>query len=68
MKNTEKLNNMLLIWQKKSKSPPVSKYHQKQYEKFMKTTDKDDLKEAFVEKVEPEPEKVPRYNLRGVNK
>ena len=47
---------------------PVSKYHQKQYEKFMKTTDKDDLKEAFVEKVEPEPEKVPRYNLRGINK
>ena len=52
----------------KSKSPPVSKYHQKQYEKFMETTDKDDLKEAFVEKSEPEPEKVPRYNLRGVNK
>lgn len=52
----------------KSKSPPVSKYHQKQFEKFMKTTNKDDLKEAFVEKSEPEPEKVPRYNLRGINK
>lgn len=52
----------------KSKSTPVSKYHQKQYEKFMETTDKDDLKEAFVEKSEPEPEKVPRYNLRGLNK
>jgi len=46
----------------KSKSPPVSKYHQKQYEKFMKTTDKDDLKEAFVEKVEHEPEVLPRRN------
>ena len=34
----------------------------------MKTTDKDDLKEAFVEKSEPEPEKVPRYNLRGMDK
>jgi len=52
----------------KSKSPSVSKYHQKQFEKFMKTTNKDDLKEAFVEKVEPEPEKEPRYNLRGINK
>ena len=48
--------------QEKSKSPPVSKYHQKQYEKFMKTTEKDDLKEAFVEKVEPEPELPPRRN------
>jgi hypothetical protein len=50
----------------KSKSPPVSKYHQKQYEKFLKTTDKDDLKEAFFEKKPEEPEKVPRYNLRGM--
>mgnify|MGYP003341658083 FL=1 len=33
----------------------------------MKTTDKDDLKEAFVEKVEPEPEPKPRYNLRGMD-
>ena len=33
----------------------------------MKTTDKDDLKEAFVEKPEPEPEKVLRYNLRGMD-
>ena len=45
----------------------ASKYHQKQYEKFMKTTEKGDLKEAFVEKSEPEPEKVPRYNLRGMD-
>ena len=57
---------MLLIRQK-SKSSPVSKYHQKQYEKFMETTDKDDLKEAFVEKKPEEPEKKPRYNLRGMN-
>ena len=28
----------------------------------MKTTEKDDLKEAFVEKVEPEPELPPRRN------
>ena len=52
---------------KKSVMPKdnVSKYHQKQYEKFMKTTGKDDLKEAFVEKREPESKKEPRYNLRG---
>ena len=56
-----------MIW-KKPKSPPVSEYYRKQYEKFMKTTEEGDLKEAFVEKVEPEPEKVPRYNLRGINK
>lgn len=35
------------------------------YEKFVKSTNKDNLKEAFVEKVEPE--KEPRYNLRGMN-
>jgi hypothetical protein len=48
--------------QEKSKTPTVSKYHQKQYEKFMKTTEKDDLKEAFVEKVEPKPKLPPRRN------
>ena len=51
-----------------SKSPPVSKYHQKQYEKFMKNTDKDNLKEAFVEKAEPElevPVRAPEYPPRG---
>jgi len=64
----KKVQKYVIDTAEKSKSPPVSKYHQKQYEKFMKTTDKDDLKEAFVEKVEPEPEKVPRYNLRGINK
>ena len=53
------------VMPEKSKSPstpPVSNYYQKQYEKFMKTTEKDDLKEAFVEKVEPEPEVLPRRN------
>ena len=64
----EKVKKYVIDTAEKSKSPPVSKYHQKQYEKFMKTTEKDDLKEAFVEKSEPEPEKVPRYNLRGINK
>ena len=64
----EKVKKYVIDTAEKSKSPPVSKYHQKQYEKFMKTTDKDDLKEAFVEKSEPEPEKVPRYNLRGMDK
>ena len=53
----EKVQQYVIDTAEKSKSPPVSKYHQKQYEKFMKTTDKDDLKEAFVEKSEPEPEK-----------
>ena len=37
------------VMPEKSKSPPVSNYYQKQYEKFMKTTEKDDLKEAFVD-------------------
>ena len=64
----KKVKQYVIDTAEKSKSPPVSKYHQKQYEKFMKTTEKDDLKEAFVEKPEPEPEKVPRYNLRGLNK
>ena len=63
----KKVKQYVIDTAEKSKSPPVSKYHQKQYEKFMKTTEKDDLKEA-VEKPEPEPEKVPRYNLRGLNK
>lgn len=63
----KKVQQYVIDTAEKSKSPPVSKYHQKQYEKFMKTTDKDDLKEAFVEKSEPESEKVPRYNLRGMN-
>lgn len=58
----EKVQQYVIDTAEKSKSPPVSKYHQKQYEKFMKTTDKDDLKEAFVEKVEPEPEVLPRRN------
>lgn len=64
----EKVQQYVIDTAEKSKSSPVSKYHQKQYEKFLKTTDKDDLKEAFVEKVEPEPEKLPRYNLRGMDK
>ena len=58
----EKVKQYVIDTAEKSKSPPVSKYHQKQYEKFMKTTEKDDLKEAFVEKVEPEPELPPRRN------
>jgi hypothetical protein len=63
----EKVQQYVIDTAEKSKSPPVSKYHQKQYEKFMKTTDKDDLKEAFVEKKPEEPEKKPRYNLRGMD-
>jgi len=58
----KKVQQYVIDTAEKSKSPPVSKYHQKQYEKFMKTTEKDDLKEAFVEKVEPEPEVLPRRN------
>ncbi len=63
----EKVKKYVIDKAEKSKSPSVSKYHQKQYEKFVKSTNKDNLKEAFVEKVEPEPEKEPRYNLRGMN-
>ena len=68
LEEMKKVKQHVIDTAEKSKSPPVSKYHQKQYEKFMKTTEKDDLKEAFFEKPEPEPEKVPRYNLRGINK
>ena len=63
----EKVMKYVIDMAEKSKSPHVSKYHQKQYEKFMETTDKDDLKEAFVEKKPEEPEKKPRYNLRGMD-
>ena len=63
----ERVMKYVIDTAEKSKSPPVSKYHQKQYEKFMETTDKDDLKEAFVEKKPEEPEKKPRYNLRGMD-
>lgn len=35
---------------------PVSKYYQKQYERFMNQTKEENLKEAFVKK-EPEPER-----------
>jgi hypothetical protein len=58
----EKVKKYIIDTAEKSKTPPVSKYHQKQYEKFMKTTENDDLKEAFVEKVEPKPELPPRRN------
>lgn len=34
---------------------PVSKYYQKQYERFINQTKEENLKEAFVKK-EPEPE------------
>ena len=64
----KKVKQYVIDTAEKSKSPPVSKYHQKQYEKFLKTTEEGDLKEAFVEKVEPEPEPKPRYNLRGMDK
>jgi len=67
LEEMKKVQQYVIDTAEKSKSPPVSKYHQKQYEKFMKTTDNEDLKEAFVEKPEPEPEKLPRYNLRGMN-
>tara|TARA_A200000113_G_scaffold33032_1_gene27302 strand:- start:12 stop:956 length:945 start_codon:yes stop_codon:yes gene_type:complete len=63
----KKVQQYVIDTAEKSKSPPVSKYYQIQYKKFLKNTDKDNLKEAFVEKSEPEPEKVPRYNLRGMN-
>ena len=50
----------------KSKKPPVSKYYQKQYEKYMKPSDKGDIQEAFFEKVVEKPTKKHSYNLRGV--
>lgn len=63
----ERVMKYVIDTAEKSKSPPVSKYHQKQYEKFVKSTNKDNLKEAFVEKKPEEPEKEQRYNLRGMN-
>ena len=45
---------------------PISKYYQKQYEKYMKPLVKDDIQDAFFEKVKSEPEKTHRYNLRGL--
>ena len=57
---------MLLIWQKSLNQK--NKYFDIQYKNFLKNTDKDKLKEAFVEKKpEPEPEPKPRYNLRGMD-
>ena len=68
LEEMKKVKQYVIDTAEKSKSPPVSKYHQKQYEKFLKTTEDGDLKEAFVEKVEPESEPKPRYNLRGMDK
>jgi len=50
----------------KLNTPPISKYYQKQYEKYMKPLVKDDIQDAFFEKVKSEPEKTHRYNLRGL--
>ena len=61
----KKVQKYIIDTAEKSKSK--NKYFNIQYKKFLKNTDKDNLKEAFVEKSEPEPEKVPRYNLRGMN-
>ena len=50
---------------KSVKKETVSKYHQKQYEKFVEKTDRDDLKEAFVEKPPtPEPQEETMYTRR----
>jgi len=41
---------------------PISKYYQKQYEKYMKPSVKDDIQDAFFEKVKSEPEKERSIN------
>ena len=51
----------------KSKKTPMSKYYQKQYEKYMKPSNKGDIEEAFFEKVVEKPTKKHSYNLRGYN-
>jgi hypothetical protein len=46
----------------------VSKYYQKQYERFMNQTKKENLKEAFVKKEpEPEPEEETMYTRLKTN-
>ena len=44
------------------KHSPISKYYQKQYEKYMKPSVKDDIQDAFFEKVKSEPEKERSIN------
>ena len=46
----------------KLNTPPISKYYQKQYEKYMKPLVKDDIQDAFFEKVKSEPEKERSIN------
>ena len=43
-------------------TPPISKYYQKQYEKYMKPSVKDDIQDAFFDKVKSEPEKKRSIN------
>ena len=56
----KKVQQYIIDTAEKSKSK--NKYFDIQYKKFLKNTDKDNLKEAFVEKSEPEPELPPRRN------
>jgi hypothetical protein len=54
-----------IVTDPKPEKEKVSNYHQKQYEKFMEKTKKDDLKEAFVEKSESsESEEETMYTRR----
>jgi len=47
---------------------PVSKYYQRQYERFMNQTKKENLEEAFVKKEpEPEPEEDTMYTRLKTN-
>ena len=46
----------------KLNTPTISKYYQKQYEKYMKPSVKDDIQDAFFEKVKSEPEKKRSIN------
>lgn len=55
-KKTEKVDNL--------KTQPISKYYQKQYEKYMKPSSKADIQDAFFEEVKEKPKKKHTYNLR----
>ena len=64
--HAETIQKYVIEAEAKLNTPPISKYYQKQYEKYMKPSVKDDIQDAFFEKVKSEPEKTHRYNLRGL--
>ena len=55
--HAETIQKYVIEAEAKLNTPPISKYYQKQYEKYMKPSVKDDIQDAFFEKVKSEPEK-----------